>query len=94
MKDSPPVTNAPVGVANLHLTVSDNTLYIQWDGSAAKTYKVYYKEQLTDPAWTRLDTEVLVTWKVVNGEIVPDVITATVADGLGAGMRFYRVLEY
>jgi len=92
--DSPPNTNAPVGVSNLQLSVSDNTLYIQWDGRASKTYKVYFKEELTDPQWTLLDTEVLVTWKVVNGEIVPDVITATVADGLGTAMRFYRVLEY
>ena len=91
---TPPGTNAPVGVANLHLSVSDNTLYINWDGSAAKTYKVFYKEEMSDPQWTLLDTEVLVTWKVINGEIVPDVITATVADGLGSAMRFYKVQEY
>ena len=90
--DQPPVTNA-LSVSNLRLSVSDNTLSITWDGRASKTYTVYYKEQLSDPQWTLLDTEVLVTWKVVGGEIVPDVITATATDGIGTSMRFYRVQE-
>lgn len=89
---SPPDTNNPTGVMSLRLRVEGDTLHITWDGSAAKTYKVYYKDQLEDP-WTLLDSEVLVTWKVVNGEIVPDLVTATVSDGLGT-MRFYKVLEF
>jgi hypothetical protein len=92
LSDAPPVTNT-VSVSNLHLSVSDNTLSINWEGSASKTYRVYYKEALSDPQWTLLDTEVLVTWKVVGGEIVPDVITATATDGIGTSMRFYRVQE-
>ncbi len=90
--DQPPVTNA-VSVSNLHLAVDGNTLSIHWEGSASKTYKVYYKEALSDPQWTLLDTEVRVTWKVVGGEIVPDAITATATDGIGTSMRFYRVQE-
>jgi hypothetical protein len=91
--DTPPVTNG-VGIANLRLAVDANTLNISWEGSPTKTYKVYYKEQLSDPGWTLLDTEVLITWKVVEGEIVPGVIVATVSDGIGTAMRFYRVIEY
>ncbi len=90
--DAPPVTNT-VSVSNLHLSVSDNTLSINWEGRASKTYTVYFKEALSDLQWTLLDTEVLVTWKVVGGEIVPDVITATATDGIGTSMRFYRVQE-
>ena len=90
--DQPPETNA-VSVRNLQLTVDGNTLSIRWEGSDLKTYKVYYKEALSEPQWTLLDTEVQVTWKVVGGEIVPNVITATATDGIGTSMRFYRVQE-
>ncbi len=44
--------------------------------------------------WILLDTEVSVTWKVVDGEIVPDVVVATVSDAIGSQTRFYKVLEY
>jgi hypothetical protein len=90
----PPLTNNPTGVMDLRLSVSGNLLNIGWEGNASKTYKVYYKEELTDEAWILLDTEVSVTWKVVEGEIVPDVVVATVSDAIGSQTRFYKVLEY
>jgi hypothetical protein len=88
------VTNPPVGVMGVQVSVVDNILYLTWEASAAKTYKVFYKDHLADPTWTLLDGEVLVTWKVVDGQIVPDVVIATTQDVLAGQTRFYKVLEY
>ena len=90
----PPVTNAPVNVPDVQLSVSSNLVSLRWEASAAKTYKVFYKDDLAEPEWTLLDGEVLVTWKIVDGTIVPDVVIATGQDVLGGPTRFYKVLEY
>jgi hypothetical protein len=90
----PPATNTPSSVVAVQLSVTENLVQLVWEANAAKTYKVFYKDDLAEPEWTLLDGELLVTWKVVNGAIVPDVVIATAQDVLGGPTRFYKVLEY
>jgi hypothetical protein len=90
----PPVTNAPTSVMAVQLSISSNIVNLTWEASQAKTYKVFYKDDLAEEEWTLLDGEVLVTWKVVDGAIVPDVVIANAQDVLGGPARFYKVLEY
>jgi hypothetical protein len=90
----PPNTNAPLSVMAVQLSISSNIVNLTWEASAARTYKVFYKDDLSEEEWTLLDGEVLITWKVVDGTIVPDVVIATAQDVLGGPTRFYKVLEY
>jgi hypothetical protein len=78
----------------VQLSISSNIVNLTWEASAAKTYKVFYKDDLAEEEWTLLDGEVLVTWKIVDGAIVPDVVIATTQDVLGGPARFYKVLQY
>ena len=87
-------TNTPTGAMAIRIAVLDGKAQLTWDANTAKTYKVFYKDHLTDAAWTQLDGEILVTWKVVDGAIVPDVVLATMQDVLAGQTRFYKVLEY
>jgi hypothetical protein len=87
---SPP----PIGAMTPRISVSDTKTRLTWTGRTDKTYKVYYKDSLSDPAWTQIDTEVYVTWRFVNGTPVTDSITAVFEEPLAGRTRFYRVLEY
>ncbi len=90
----PPTTNAPINVRPVQVAISSNLVSLIWEASPARTYKVFYKDDLSDDDWTLLDGEILVTWKIVDGAIVPDVVIATAQDVLAGPARFYKVLEY
>jgi hypothetical protein len=87
-------TNAPTGAMAIGISVVENTAYVTWDASPDKTYRVFYKDSLDDLEWTLLDGEVLLTWEVVDGMVVPDRVHATCTDTLAGQTRFYKVLEY
>lgn len=70
---SKPMLQSPV-VANGHLTLS-------WSAIAGTTYRVQYKNALSEPAWTDLGPEVVATGP-----------TASLTDSLGVNQRFYRIL--
>ena len=86
--------STPLRAVPPRISVSANKAQLVWEASTERTYKVYYKDRLTDPDWTLLDEEILLTWKVVDGQIDPDVVVATVQDVLAGRTRFYRVFEY
>jgi hypothetical protein len=87
---SPPA----VGGMKPRLSISDTKARLTWTGRTDKTYKVYYKDSLSDPEWTQIDAEVFVTWTFVNGVPVTASITAVFEEALAGRNRFYRVLEY
>ena len=72
----------------------DAKAVLTWDARPSKTYQVVYKDNLSDPAWTVLDGEVLIQWKFVNDTVVSDSVIATMEDVLAGKSRFYRVVEY
>jgi len=67
---------------------------LTWEAGTRRSYDVLYKDDLSDPEWKRLDSEVLATRKVAEDTVQPDTYTAIVEDLLMARTRFYRVLKY
>src|SRR6185503_14612693 len=76
------------------LEINDTKSVLTWDANPARTYQVVYKDKLSDPAWTVLDGEVLIRWKIVADAVVSDSVIATMEDVLAGKSRFYRVVEY
>jgi hypothetical protein len=62
------------------ITLSESAVTITWLAVNGETYRVQYKNGLSDPQWN---------------DLVPDVVahssTASATDPLGNGARFYRV---
>ncbi|HWN95273.1 MAG TPA: immunoglobulin domain-containing protein [Methylomirabilota bacterium] len=87
-------TNGPSSGVGIGISVTTNKVLLTWTGNAQKTYRVYYKNSLADTEWTLLDGEISLTWQIVNGSVVSDVVLATCEDVLAGPKRFYRVLEF
>ena len=77
----------------VQITMSGTKVTLVWDANPTKTYKVLYKDSVSETEWQVVDGEVLVRWKIANGIVSPDSVTATVVDVLAGTSRFYRVLE-
>ena len=64
-------------------TLTNNALNLIWSAYPGKTYRVEYKTNLTDPAWTPLGANTLAR-----------AYTASVTDtNFPTPQRFYRVLQ-
>ncbi|HMJ90712.1 MAG TPA: immunoglobulin domain-containing protein, partial [Candidatus Acidoferrum sp.] len=87
---SPP----PIGAMTPRISVSETKARLTWIGRTDKTYKVFYKDDISDTDWTAIDDDVSVTWRFIDGNPVTDSITATFEEALAGRTRFYRVLEY
>jgi hypothetical protein len=88
-----PTKRAPSGQMRPRLAIVENRIQLTFTARTRNHYEVYYKDSLTDPEWTLLDSEVLPNWKSDGETVPPDTYTATVED-LPGQTRFYRVLEY
>ena len=55
------------------LTLTGTSTKLEWTAQANKSYEVYYKDELSDAEWTRLDGEVLVKWSETGGKVRSDV---------------------
>ena len=77
-----------------HIAVVENKAVLTWEADSQRHYEVLYKDDLSEPEWKRLDSEVLAEWKVVGERLQTDTYTAIVEDLLAARTRFYRVLKY
>ncbi len=82
------------GAITPRLTILENTVRLEWTAQTHKSYEVYYKDDLADETWTRLDGEVLAKWSEVGGKVRSDVYHATVEDLPAGRTRFYKILEY
>ncbi len=89
-----PAPMEPRGTIAPIIRVNGEVVQLRWDGFTRRAYKVEYKDDLSDPEWTTLDSEVLSTWRTIDGTLQSDIYTATIEDGLTARTRFYRVLEF
>ena len=85
---------AATGAMRPQLAIVDGTAQLTWTAHARRNYEVYYKDDLADAEWTRLDSEVQARWTGTASKTESDTYTATVEDLPGARTRFYRVLEY
>ena len=85
---------AATGAMRPHLAIVEGTAQLTWTAHARRNYEVYYKDDLADAEWTRLDSEVQAKWAGDAVKTESDTYTATVEDLPGARTRFYRVLEY
>ena len=88
------VTNIPSRVMAIGISFGANQARLTWEASPLKIYRVYYKDSLDDPAWTQLEGEINVAWKISGGQVWSDVVVATTVDVLAGQTRFYRVLEF
>ncbi|HMJ92245.1 MAG TPA: hypothetical protein VK530_20655, partial [Candidatus Acidoferrum sp.] len=77
-----------------HIVVTRELVQLTWTATPRHTYKVLYKDDLSDPEWTQLDSEVLSTTRNIEGAPEPVSYTAFVEDVLTSRTRFYRVFEY
>ena len=85
---------AAIGAMRPRLSIVDGTAQLTWTARTRRNYEVYYKDDLADPEWTRLDNEVLAKWSGDGEKTQADSYIATVEDLPAARTRFYRVLEY
>ena len=76
------------------IEINDTKAVLTWDARPSKIYQVVYKDNLADPAWTVLDGEILIRWKIVDDAVVSDSVIATMEDVLAGRTRFYRIVEY
>ena len=76
------------------IQINDTKAVLTWDASPSRVYQVVYKDNLSDPTWTVLDGEVLIRWKIVDENVNPDSVIATMEDVLAGRTRFYRIVEY
>lgn len=76
------------------ISILENKIQITWEARASRGYEVLYKDDLSESEWKPLDSEVLATWKIVDGTVQSDTYGATVEDLPAPQSRFYRVLEY
>jgi hypothetical protein len=74
-------TPAPVPFAITSITVSDELATITWESVSNRTYRLQYKNEITDPVWIELPEDVVATGPSC---------AITNATG-GATHRFYRV---
>jgi hypothetical protein len=65
------------------ITLSADSVFIQFASVAGRTYRLEYKERLTDESWTRLGTDTIAAASVLT-------FTNTTAV---AFQRFYRVVQ-
>ena len=86
--------SAATGAMQPRLSIVDGTAQLTWTARTRRTYEVYYKDDLADAEWTRLDSEVQAKWSGTANKTEADTYTATVEDLPGARTRFYRVLEF
>jgi hypothetical protein len=65
------------------VSLTDTSVTLSWSTVAGRTYRVQYKSDLSEPAWTEL-----------AGDITADATTATKVDGSinGARQRYYRIV--
>ena len=82
------------GAITPRLSILENTVRLEWTAQTRKSYEVYYKDDLADEAWTRLDGEVLAKWSEADGKVRADSYHATVEDLPAGRTRFYKILEY
>jgi uncharacterized Zn-binding protein involved in type VI secretion len=82
------------GAITPRLSILENTVRLEWTAQMRKSYEVYYKDDLADETWTRLDGEVLAKWSETDGKVRSDVYHATVEDLPAGRTRFYQILEY
>ncbi len=82
------------GAITPRLSILANAVRLEWTAQTRKSYEVFYKDDLADAEWTRLDGEVLAKWSEVDGKVRSDVYHATVEDLPAGRTRFYQILEY
>ena len=64
-------------------TLDESGFTIEWDSTSGKTYQVQYKENLNDPTWFNLGSQIVALGETAT-RIDPDANTST--------NRFYRVI--
>jgi hypothetical protein len=62
-------------------SLEDGNLALTWTAIEGTTYRVQYKDDLNEPAWTTLGDDV-----VASGP------TASISDPVGSAQRFYRII--
>jgi hypothetical protein len=74
---------APPRITNLAIALGTDSFSFAWNVATGKTYRVQYKNSLSDPDWIDLPTAPVVTGS-----------TASITDILGANLeRYYRIVE-
>jgi hypothetical protein len=90
----PELLDEPLGAISPNIAVSGNLMRLTWSAAPNRTYKILYKDDLSDLEWMPLDSEVLPTSRNVDGAPETESYTAFVEDALTSRTRFYRVFEY
>lgn len=81
--DNAPAASAPPGSLLRIISVSPGpSVTIMWQSSPGTTYRVQFKENLTDPGWTDL-----------NGDVLANCLTASKTDSSSSQHRFYRIFQ-
>ncbi len=89
-----PSKRAPTSQMRPRLSIVENRVQLTWTARTRNHYEVYYKDNLEEPDWKLLDSEVLTNWKSDGETVQPETYAAVVEDLPGGQARYYRVLEY
>ncbi len=78
------IPEEPTGTIRPNLVINNTTVVLTWDTLPGKTYRIYYKDNLSDP-----------DWNLVAGQLTLTATTAAIEDPEGKQVqRFYQVVEY
>lgn len=78
------VTSTGIAVANgpvLSISLSNSIVTISWQATVGATYRIEYKNALSDSTWTTL-----------GSDITADAATASTTNVVGTSPRFYRLM--